>query len=232
MLLYFCHIPKTGGRNIERWMNDAFGNIGFIDADWTDRWKRGGWISDRLGTSRQHMDWATACGQLDRTPDQVFAVVRDPVTRLQSEYRFQSRHRRKRRALARIGFTRWCRVMFVASRIYPSVFDNHFRCQSDFVPPEAKVFYFEDGLDAVTVWLASLAPKDLPAVVLQGPETYAHVGDFDTSEEDLALIRSWFARDYESFGYKREPGSGVARIPLRDRMLGLIVALAFRMGRI
>lgn len=231
-VIYFCHVPKTGGRSIERWMQEYFGNLSMMDPDWTDYWKRGGWRKRGIGTSRQHMDWATAVTQLDCQPDYVFAIVREPVSRLKSEYRFQSRHRRKRRALAAMGFSRWCRIMFVASRIYPSVFDNHFRAQSDIVPEHANLFSFEAGLEAVTCWLSDVSPSGQERPELRGPEQHDGSTKIAVTPADAVLIEHWYKDDYARFDFPRSANGPMGSIALRDRLLGLLVAIAFRLGRL
>lgn len=230
--VYFCHVPKTGGRSVELWMEQNLGNLFFMEAGWTDMWKQGGWRRRGLGTSRQHMDWATAEAELDHVPDHVFAIIREPMDRLVSEFRFQSRHRRKRRALTRLGFDRWCRIMFVASRLYPLVFDNHFRNQCDLVPARAKVFRFEDGLEAVTAWLTEISPGLQPGHDLRGPEQHGPKRQLEITPEDKNFVEYWYAQDYDRFGFSRSNAVDKPRIPIRDWLMGALVALAFRIGRI
>ncbi|MBF9034963.1 sulfotransferase family 2 domain-containing protein [Rhodobacterales bacterium HKCCE2091] len=229
-LIYFCHVPKTGGSSIERWLESCYGEIEFLDDDWTNRWKRGGWLRDRIGSSRQHMTWDKAQDHLPRLPDHVFAVVRAPRTRLESEYRFQLRHRRKRRAVAGLGFSRWLRVMYAAHRFYPGVLDNHVRPQVSFIPDDAKVFRFEDGLDCVVEWVARIAPSSGGTVPLPGPDPKSSREAIPRLAEDDALIAELYAEDFARFGYDAS-AKGPFSIGIRNRLLGALVAFAFRIGR-
>lgn len=229
-LIYFSHIPKTGGSSIEDWMESAFDGIQMLDRDWTRGWKRGGWSSGRPPHSPQHTIWEIAEPHLPRPADHVFAVVRHPVTRLESEFRFQSHHLRKRQRITRLGFSRWLRIMFCASRIVPSFLDNHFRLQSDFVPEHARMFHFEDGLDRVTDWLSETFPDQEASIPLPGPQSKRTRQDLGASDADLALIADWFTRDFDRFGYLAPP-RGTYRIGAQDRWLGVLVAALYRIGR-
>ena len=94
---------------------------------------------------------------LPRSPDIVFAVVRDPVARMASEYRWQRRGRRGRRLgklLACLPFGIWLRLMLAMAARHPHAMDNHLRPQSDFIPEGATVFRFEAGLQPVADWLS------------------------------------------------------------------------------
>jgi hypothetical protein len=103
---------------------------------------------------------------MPRTPDAVFTVVRDPVARMVSEYRYQRSGRLTGpfgRPVRGLGFSAWLRLMFAMADRNPYTHDNHFRPQVEFMPPDGvTVFRLEDGLAPVLGWLAEIAGEPAP----------------------------------------------------------------------
>ena len=175
--------------------------VGHLHWGWDRWWHGGGWRVADPPNSPQHLTWEDACRILPRRPDKVFAVVRDPVARMVSEYRWQRQGRRGTRLgkiLAYLPFSLWLRVMFAITERNPYAFDNHFRAQSDFVPETARIFRLEDGLKPVLAWLGSDAMEevqDVPhAIPAKGPATRI-------KDADRARIVFWFGEDFRRFGY-------------------------------
>ena len=160
-LIWFAHCPKAGGTSVEQFMVSRWGEaIGHLHWGWDVWWRRGGWRLATPPSSPQHLVWADARAHLPRPPDAVFAVVRDPVARMISEYRWQRQARRGTRlgrALSYLPFSFWLRLMLATARRSPYAFDNHFRPQTDFVPEGARVFRLEDGLQPAIDWLLEAA---------------------------------------------------------------------------
>lgn len=195
---------------------------------------RGGWRVADPPNSPQHLVWADARRMLPEPPDQVFAVVRDPVARLASEHRWQAQGRRGTKLgkwLAKLPFSLWLRVMLAAARRHPHVFDNHLRPQADFVPEEARIFRLEDGLDKVTHWMAettgeALDDKALPHAIPSGAGP-------EVSLQDRGLIGAAFAVDFARFGYARSEGvSGVGVFDVLATALAPVVVYLDRRGRL
>lgn len=215
-LIWFAHCPKTGGTSVEQAMVARWGDaVGHLHWGWDRWWAGGGWRVADPPNSPQHLVWADAVAVLPRAPDAVFALVRDPAARMASEYRWQRAHRRGSRAgraLARLPFSLWLRLMLAMARRNPFAFDNHFRPQAEFVPVSAVVFRLEDGLSEVFAWLAeTTGTKDVvapPHALNTGGAAPALQGT------DLARIATAFAEDYARFGYPRPVGDP----PRRDRL--------------
>lgn len=234
-LIWFAHCPKAGGTSVEQFMVTHWGDaVGHLHWGWDLWWRRGGWRVASPPNSPQHLVWEDARRQFQRPPDAVFAIVRDPVTRMASEYRWQGRGRRGTRAgkaLARLPFPVWLRLMLAVAERNPHAFDNHLRPQADFVPDTARVFRLEEGLAPVLEWLCETAGH--PSDGITFPHALSTGADTRVSPQDARRIAAAFAVDYDRFGYHR-PGTR-ARPDLLDRLARLfapVIAKLDRCGRL
>ena len=209
-LIWFAHCPKAGGTSIEQLMVARWGDaVGHLYWGWDRWWQKGGWRVADPPNSPQHLVWRDAARLLPRAPDRVFAVVRDPVARMASEYRYQRGARRGTwmgKALARLPFSIWLRLMLALAERAPYAFDNHLRPQVDFMPEDAEVFHLEAGLRPVADWLSQATGTDPGAFSL--PHALPSGRPARVSAVDQALIARIFARDYDRFAYPRPPASG------------------------
>lgn len=213
-LIWFAHCPKAGGTSVERLMIEGWGAaaVGHLHWGWDRWWHGGGWRTAWPPNSPQHLIWEDAQAILLRDPTHVFAVVRDPLTRMQSEQRWQRMGRRGRRLgklLAYLPFSIWLRLMLRIVRTNPYAYDNHLRPQVDFVPAHAQIFRLEGGLGPVAEWLARVAPtgRDVPRL----PHELHGGAKADVHPRDAALIADAFAPDYARFGYPHPRPMGTAR---------------------
>lgn len=204
-LIWFAHCPKAGGTSVEQFMVAHWGEaVGHLHWGWDVWWKDGGWRVADPPNSPQHLVWEDALRSLPRAPDTVFAVVRDPVARMASEYRWQRHARRGSRLsklLARLPFSVWIRVMLALVRHHPHGFDNHIRPQADFIPDGARVFRLEDGLDPVLRWLAHETGLQQDIAVPHAIPSGARAQRI--RPVDKARIAALHAADYTRFGYER-----------------------------
>lgn len=234
-MIWFAHCPKAGGTSIEQLMVATWGNrVGHLHWGWDLWWKQGGWRSAKPPNSPQHLTWADAAQTVDPLPTEVFAMVRDPATRMMSEYRYQRRHRRGTwagRILARLPFSVWLRLMLAVARKNPHAFDNHLRPQSDFIPAHAVVFRLEDGLQPAVRWLAKAT--DCPDLGLPG-HVLASGRSAAPDADSQSRISEAFLEDYKRFGY---PLPDIERAPKDWRdpvfdMLARLVIFLDRRGRL
>ena len=203
-LIWFAHCPKAGGTSVEHFMVARWGDaVGHLHWGWDLWWRDGGWRVADPPNSPQHLIWEDALVRLERPPDAVFAVVRDPVARLTSEHRWQRRGRRGTwigKFVATLPFSFWLRLMLAVVRSNPHAFDNHLRPQDDFIPATARVFHLEDGLDQVATWLTKTAGEGVPE------ESFPHALSTGASQpvvaSDARRIAAAFAADYARFGYE------------------------------
>ncbi len=202
-LIWFAHCPKAGGTSVEQAMLAHWGDrVGHLKWGWDLWWKHGGWRVADPPNSPQHLVWEDAQKVLPRPPDKVFALVRDPATRLQSEHNWQRHHRRGTligRLLAALPFSLWLRVLLQMAQQNPYVLDNHMRLQSDFVPAHALIFRLEDGMKPVLNWLeqatGTTTALDIPHALAGRPRQPLMTDAY------RARICTVFRADYLRFGY-------------------------------
>lgn len=225
-LFYFAHVPKCGGSSIEEYLKARFGPIGMLDDHFSSipapqRWSR---------TSPQHIDWTSLQRLLPAAFfDDVFAVVRHPVSRIVSSYQFQVEVEKS--ISPEVHFSDWLHDNAEAFEENKFISDNHFRPQADLVPENGTVFHLEHGLDAVVPYLDAVTGS------ADGPRFIGHVNQRGSSRKrsrsaevtptssDMALIRDLYAVDFTRFGYVPEsklpdrpaPGLDDDYVKIRDR---------------
>lgn len=203
-LIYFAHVPKCAGSSLEVYLQRRFGRLAFRDqAHYRDpgtRWTR---------TSPQHVTVA----DLDRLiPSrfftQRFTVLRHPVPRLVSVFRFQRDW--EGRIGAATGLTEWLEGLARVRRNSSYKYDNHLRPMTAFVPEDSHVFRLEEGgLAQVIPWLDEVqgktaAPREMPVLNTHGAlmakrgTTPVRVA---VTPEDRARIAELYAEDFARFGY-------------------------------
>lgn len=209
--VYFAHVPKCGGTSVERYLQSRWGRLAFKDGRFLLRPESARWSK----SSPQHI---TVADLEQLFPPGFFAlsfaVVRHPVARAISLYRYQ---RDIVRTLPQdLAFTPWLDGLATQLREAPYALDNHPRPMSEFIPEEARIFRLEDGLQPVADWLDEL-PARRPA-----PEPIGRNNSYDEklarsggtpgpkvapTDADRARIAEIYAVDFERFGYELEtPG--------------------------
>ena len=194
--IFFAHIPKTGGASVEEYLTRRFGpltiaaNLRFK----TPMRAEGHW-HDTIEPP-QHFTKYILQGFLPRDLGHAFAVVRDPLDRLLSEYRFQQGISR----LSGLGFSTWLRVMLRAAGTEPRVFHNHIRPQGDLIPDGAQIFRFEDGFDPIIAWLDEVTGTTAPDLDM-GHFLKRQKTPIAVRQQDVELVRTFYHQDYTAFGY-------------------------------
>lgn len=207
-LLYYVHVPKSGGTAVEDYLFARFKSIGFLDRRYSGRSVQERWTR----TPPQHVIEPIRRELLpDTLFDALFATVRHPATRLRSAFLFARdlegtipSHERFTGFLERLP-----RVLATD----PDSFNGHFRRMRDLVPDAATTFRLEDGLTELVNWL-----DDQAGEVTQ-PRRVARVNDMArvfaakqialepiTLTPDIcSLIAKIYVADYDRFGYEVIP---------------------------
>lgn len=188
--VFFAHIPKTGGTSIQDYLFNRFGSLTLLGRH--RQYKNG----SSLIVSATHLSAYDLEEILPTDLDWSFAIVRDPVQRLISEYRFQ----RGASRTSRIGFSIWLRIMIAAARRDPRIYDNHIRPQVDFLLEGTEIFRIENGLDKIIPHIDDIMTQSAPSLkirhMLKGKTEPVHI-----HREDLRVIFDFYAADFERFGY-------------------------------
>lgn len=207
-LVFFAHVPKCAGTAIDHYLSAQFGPLAFHDVRFNANPPRRRWTR----SSPQHVE-AESLARLfpEEFFDASFAVVRHPVIRLVSVFRF---HRDiEGRIAADMPFSGWISTVARKRRTTPWQFDNHTRLMTEIVPQSAVVFRLEDGMAKVVDWLQDLAGPDrtLPRVVEHRnvlSTRLSHEGKPDNpvilGREDIDAIAQLYRDDFERFGYHPE----------------------------
>ena len=155
--LLFVHVPKTAGSAIE----DHFTELGWT-VDYLDRSNPS--HCDSLNSCRrvspQHMHNQLLKETFDLSRfDLIFTVIRNPIERLKSEFAWRNRDLLGGEVTYKLVENWWLHHK-KAFRKDPFHLDNHFRPQTDFILPMAKVFRFETDLDSVASLALGLGSSD------------------------------------------------------------------------
>jgi len=198
-LHYFAHVPKCGGTSVEAYLVQRFGEMALKEPIRKGLPDSARWTK----TLPQHITVA----ELDLIIPRgwivsSFATVRHPLRRLISAFFFW------RDAAQRIplgtDFNAWCAEALPRMAREPFRYDGHLQPQSAFVPPGARFFRLEDGLDGIPAYLdgltgSSAGPAEMP-VHLVG-KWRAEEPAPQATEATLALVAATYAEDFARFGY-------------------------------
>ncbi|MEQ9693746.1 sulfotransferase family 2 domain-containing protein [Shimia sp. SDUM112013] len=199
--LLFSHIPKCGGTSVEKTLRRHGQEFLF------DR----GFHGDPLGFTRcsvQHLHRSA----IDRIfPADMFryefAIVRDPFRRIESEFKFRMGLKERSRRNTRPPeldsepsvFADWLRFAFDHYAAHPFLFDNHLRPQQEFIGEKTQVFRLEDGLGSVFARLSEVTGRKIAEPALRFQKSKDLVVAW--TDQDRALVRDFYAGDFEQFGY-------------------------------
>ncbi len=129
--------------------------------------------------------------------DHFFALVRNPLNRIQSQFRFQEGASKTRR----FEFSTWLRIMFAATTFDPRAYLNHICPQGDLVPEGSEIFKLEDKFSDMIAWLDDVTGTTAPDIEV-GHLLKRKSQPVPVFREDVKLITEFYAEDYKRFGYE------------------------------
>lgn len=212
-LFFFVHVPKCAGTSIKSFLKEN--GVIALDGHGRNNWSK--CTADHI-----HED---IYGPLipQKFYDHGFIVFRDPVTRLQSEFKMFARAPHRSRnpvnwilsAWARLRGRKiysyqfmyrlwhvdpdtWARAALWISRIMPYRGNNHYRPQAAFWREDLVPFRLEDGVENVIYWISTHAELDIPKQSPHiNPSKQPIVAEnVNFSEKTKKFIRKFYAVDY------------------------------------
>ncbi len=192
----FIHVPKTGGMAIEAYFR-AIGLAGFFDPPSYMP------VRPYLKVPPTHYDYRMLeqLYNLDRLFS--FAVVRHPVQRIASNYRWFIEKSTAPPDLLKIGFAEYLDLIFDQYKHDENVSSGHIKPQTRFVGSKvSKVFRYEDGLEkAIADVLRHLGLK-LDREVRLPVVNNTVANKFVPSQHDVERIYEFYKDDFLAFDYK------------------------------
>ena len=187
-VVFYVHIPKTGGTSIERALREAGAAEAFRFPGKRPFSK----------SSLQHMHaevYTEAIGE--GFYDYGFVIVRNPYNRFASEYRMK---------VVDAGDSEpaedWARACFDRFAEFAFTRDNHIRPQHEFIVDGLDVFRFEDGLEiplkAACDRLGLEPPPSMPHAK-RGSRTRIPI-----SRAGRERIYGFYRADFDRYGYARD----------------------------
>ena len=192
----FIHVPKTGGTAIETYFR-AIGFAGYFDPPTYMP------VRPYLKVPPAHYDYGVVNRLYKLDALYSFAVVRHPVRRMVSEYKWALEKSTVAATLAGMSFADYLTFMFEQYRRDENVAAGHFKPQVRFVGDKvSKIFKYEAGLENIIshvlrdVGLKFDGQVNLPVV------NNSSGGKIVPTDVEIEAIREFYAEDFDAFGYE------------------------------
>lgn len=195
---YFVHIPKAGGAAI----NSYFKKVGLKAFFEHDYFKP---AEAYLRVIPSHYDYETAdrLFRLDRMYS--FAVVRNPVRRLVSEYKFRVQRFNLPPEIKQLPFKEFLKFAVAKLDKDPDFWKGHFRPQHHFVGPKIKKIYrYEDGLDNVVRHVFADNGLKIDGTIDVPTVNKTKSQPVEIDDETIGFIARNYGEDFKRFGYPIE----------------------------
>ncbi|MCA3561676.1 MAG: sulfotransferase family 2 domain-containing protein [Aestuariivirga sp.] len=191
----FVHVPKTGGTAVETFFRGV-GFAGYFDPPAYMP------VRPYIKVPPAHYDYEMLSRLFELNRLYSFAIVRDPVKRMVSQYKWAVEKSTQAETLAKLDFGHFLRHMFAEYRNDENIAAGHFKPQVRFVGEKVtKIFKYEAGLEPIVrqvladVGFAPQGELRLPVV------NTSSARKVEPNAADIALIREVYAEDFEAFGY-------------------------------
>ncbi|WP_165589927.1 sulfotransferase family 2 domain-containing protein [Phaeobacter italicus] len=202
-IAHFAHVPKCGGVSVEFYAMKTGIQLAFWDSHYVSHPAPQKWNI----SSPQHIDGPSLARLIPPAfLDFGFAVVRDPISRLKSAFKFQMLVERKIETDRLLSD--FVREDLIEAAGTLGKWDNHFLPQSQFLIPKMsyQVFRLEDGLDQVKTFmdaqfLGTVAAEPMSHSNLGPKPTVEVEGQFELDEEAEALAAGVYSEDFRNFQY-------------------------------
>lgn len=202
IVCHFAHIPKCGGSSVEAYcksigITTAFCDDTYITVPAPQKWNT---------SSPQHIDGYSLSRLFPPDFFDVgFAVVRNPVTRFISAFKFQRMSEHTLSGEPDINAFIKNDLRKAAGTL--GAYDNHFLPQVNFLLPNFRyqIFKLEAGLENVKHFVdrKMLGADALPDIghLNISPETEADCEQFEIAPDAMAVLKDVYQQDYINFRY-------------------------------
>lgn len=184
--ILLIHIPKTGGTSIEKYLSEQFKMSFFSPIPPVS-----------MKICPQHLQITDLRILLGNNWDYSFAFVRNPYTRIESEYFYRTQHLKREP-----DFSTWVIKNLQVTKSNPFYLDNHMRPQTDFIDSDVSLFKFESGFDKVIEHLHEKFHIDISN---KFPKENVSLNrrEVTWSLEALNLVNDFYANDFSQLGYEK-----------------------------
>lgn len=199
--ILFVHIPKTGGTSIESWLSSVAPLKLFNP------------IPPRsLRVTPQHLRMTDIEAMFGADYfDFVFAIVRDPYKRIESE--FKMRTERSADVIASKGrFQSWLDRVLNKAKTDPFFLDGHLVPQWDFLTEACTIYRFEDGIGEIIKDVAEKTGLPLPHEIPHHRGSKPQQVEINWTAHGTIATNQKYRADFENLGYEMRKTSFKSRV--------------------
>jgi len=190
--LFFAHVPKTGGSSLRIYLHERFGPP--LLSGWTYvKTKR----FPMMLSPAEHGTVEEIAPYLPERIDYKLALVRDPLGRVFSQYRFQT----GKSLMSHLSFSTWLRVMLRAVAMEPKIHENHIRPQIDLILDGSEIFHLEEGFERLAARLDQVCGESRPDLSVPHVLRSGRKKAVRCTRQDVERIIRFYAEDYAQLGY-------------------------------
>lgn len=199
-ICHFAHIPKCGGSSVEDYFIEIGAQTHFLGRDFDDIQVHNRWNI----TSPQHIDGASLRRLFSPAFfDFGFTVVRHPISRFISAFRYQTEWEKRIDTNTNIND-------FIQNDLQDCVkhlghYEHHFRKQLSFLIPDMNysIFKLENGLGPVKKFIdEQFNNKDTNCTMAHSNKSRESKLDLTLNEKSKHLLREIYAQDFEKLRYE------------------------------
>ena len=206
LICHFAHVSKCGGTSVEVYLNKIGASIAFLDPNFIENSKQQKWNN----SSPQHIDGYSLSKLFPANFfDFSFTVIRNPIDRFKSAFKFQKYHEKKIPMETNINNFISKELKNVSKKI--GFFDNHFLPQIKFLYPSVKyqVFALENGLFHVKDYIdKKFSQKNNFEITNENKSKFSEELEIsiDINEVSTKILNEIYKDDFELFNkIKKNP---------------------------
>lgn len=199
--ILFVHIPKTGGSSVEDWLS-SIAPLRLHNPIPTN--------ALRLTPQHLRMTDIEAMFGADYF-DFVFAIVRDPYKRIESE--FKMRTARSADVIAQKGrFQSWLDRVLNKTKSDPFFLDGHLIPQWDFLTEACTIYRFEDGIGEIIKDVAAKTGLPMPDEIPHRRGSKTQQVEINWTAHGTIATNQKYRADFENLDYEMRKTSFKSRV--------------------